>query len=148
MLLSRECVAELDLLTPPLAKCGGDAGVTEDFLRCANRSSLRRYRVLLVIGRVHCRPEQRDELIALLNEMQDNSRREAGCLAYGFFAAVENPLSFVAVEEWSDRQALDRHFAQPHLQEFARRLPRVVSSQPEVAIHEVADSQPFPQRAG
>lgn len=104
--------------------------------------------MLLVIGRVHCRPERRDELVALLTEMQDNSRREAGCLSYGFFAAVENPLSFVAVEEWADRQALDRHFAQPHLQEFARRLPHMVSSQPEVAIHEVAESRPFPGGVG
>ena len=47
--------------------------------------------------------------------MQDNSRREQGCLRYGFFAAVEDPLSFIAVEEWTDREALDEHFAQPHL---------------------------------
>jgi quinol monooxygenase YgiN len=100
--------------------------------------------MLLVIGRVRCRAEQRDQLVALMEEMQDNSRREEGCLRYGFFAAVEDPLSFVAVEEWADREALDRHFAEPHLLEFARRLPSVISSQPEVAIHEVAETQPFP----
>lgn len=100
--------------------------------------------MLLVIGRVHCLPERRDELVGLFTEMQDNSRREAGCLNYGFFAAVENPLSFVAVEEWADREALDRHFAQPHLQDFVRSLPQVVSSQPEVAIHGVVETKPFP----
>ena len=100
--------------------------------------------MLLVIGRVRCGAEQRDELVALMEEMQDNSRREEGCLRYGFFAAVEDPLSFVAVEEWADREALDRHFAEPHLLEFARRLPGVISSQPEVAIHEVAETKPFP----
>jgi quinol monooxygenase YgiN len=103
--------------------------------------------MLLVIGRVECGPEQRDELIGLFEKMQDESRREEGCLGYGFFAAVEDPLSFVAIEEWSDREALDRHFAQPHLHEFARRLLEVVSRQPEVAIHEVADTQPFPGQA-
>jgi quinol monooxygenase YgiN len=100
--------------------------------------------VLVVIGRVRCGPEQRKELVAQLEEMQDNSRREEGCLRYGFFAAVEDPLSFVAVEEWADREALDRHFAQPHLHEFSRRLLELVSSRPEVAIHEVADTKPFP----
>jgi quinol monooxygenase YgiN len=104
--------------------------------------------VVLVIGRVQCRPEQRDELVVLLERMQDDSRREEGCLRYGFFAAVEDPLSFVAVEEWADREALDRHFAQPHLQEFARRLLQVVSAPPEVAIHDVADTRPFPGQAG
>jgi quinol monooxygenase YgiN len=99
--------------------------------------------VLIVIGRVQCHAEQRDELVALLERMQDDSRREEGCLRYGFFAAVEDPLTFVAVEEWADREALDRHFAEPHLKEFTRALPGLVSTRPEVAIHEVADTQPF-----
>ena len=100
--------------------------------------------MLLVIGRVRCEPDQRDRLIGLFETMQDNSRREEGCLRYGFFAAVEDPLSFVAVEEWADREALDRHFAEPHLHEFARRLLELVSEPPEVAIHEIAETKPFP----
>src|SRR3954468_3678119 len=103
--------------------------------------------MLLVIGRVQCSTEDRDELVALFEEMQENSRREEGCLRYGFFAAVEDPLSFVAVEEWADREALDRHFAQPHLHEFSRRLLELVSGRPEVAIHEIADTKPFPRGA-
>ena len=100
--------------------------------------------MLLVIGRVHCPPERRDELVAQLREMQDNSRREEGCLRYGFFAAVEDPLNFVAVEEWADREALDRHFTQPHLHEFSRRLLELVAARPEVAIHEIQDTKSFP----
>jgi quinol monooxygenase YgiN len=79
-----------------------------------------------------------------MRRMQDNSRREDGCLRYGFFAAVEDPLSFVAVEEWADREALDRHFAQPHRQEFARSLVEYVDTAPEVAIHDIAGTSPFP----
>jgi quinol monooxygenase YgiN len=104
--------------------------------------------VIVVVGRVQCGAERRDELVAALTEMQDNSRREEGCIRYGFFAAVEDPLSFVAVEEWADREALDRHFAQPHLEEFGRRLLELVSERPEVAIHEIADTSPFPGRGG
>jgi quinol monooxygenase YgiN len=100
--------------------------------------------VLLVIGRVRCEPSKRVELIGLLQTMQDKSRREEGCLRYGFFQAVEDPLSYVAVEEWADRAALDAHFAQPHLHEFTRGLLETISAPPEVAIHEIADTQPFP----
>ena len=103
--------------------------------------------MVLVIGRVQCLAEQREELVAQLEQMQDNSRREEGCLRYGFFAAVEDPLSFIAVEEWADREALDRHFAEPHLQEFTGSLLELISTTPEIAIHEVADTKPFPGRA-
>ena len=100
--------------------------------------------MILVIGRVRCEPERRDELIDLLVKMQDESRREEGCIHYGFFAAVEDPNSFVAVEEWADREALDRHFADPHLQEFSAGLLAAVSGRPEVAIHEIAGTSGFP----
>ena len=100
--------------------------------------------MLLVIGRVQCAAERRSALVALCERMQDASRREEGCLRYGFFAAVEDPLTLVAVEEWADREALDRHFATPHLQEFSRGLLEIVDTPPEVAIHEVAATQPFP----
>jgi quinol monooxygenase YgiN len=100
--------------------------------------------VLLVIGRVSCESEKRDELVGLLTKMQDTSRREEGCIRYGFFAAVEDPLSFVAVEEWADREALDRHFAEPHLHEFTAKLLELVSERPEVAIHEIAGTSGFP----
>jgi quinol monooxygenase YgiN len=104
--------------------------------------------VLLVIGRVRCEASRRDELIGLFETMQDNSRQEPGCLRYGFFQAVEDPLSFVAVEEWADRDALDAHFAQPHLHAFTRRLLETISETPEVAIHEIAHTQPFPRGGG
>ncbi len=102
--------------------------------------------MLLVVGRVSCDAEKREELVALLRQMQDDSRREEGCLRYGFFAAVDDPLSFIAVEEWADRDALDRHFAEPHLHEFTARLLQIISGRPEVAIHEVAGTSSFPGR--
>ncbi len=100
--------------------------------------------MLLVIGRVRCDSENRGELIELLEKMQDDSRREEGCLRYGFFSAVEDPLSFIAVEEWADREALDRHFAEPHLHEFTGRLLELISERPEVAVHEIAGTSGFP----
>ena len=100
--------------------------------------------MIIVIGRVDCRPERRDDLVALMKTMQEASLREEGCLRYGFYAAVENPLTMIAVEEWADRDALDRHFATAHLHKFAAGLRDLAATAPEVAIHEVADTRPFP----
>lgn len=100
--------------------------------------------MIVVIGRVRCDAGNREALVELLTRMQDDSRREDGCLRYGFFAAVEDPLSFVAVEEWADREALDVHFAQPHLQKFGAELLDLITEPPEVAIHEIAGTSPFP----
>ena len=60
--------------------------------------------MILVVGRVRSPAEKRDALVALMEKMRDKSRREKGCIRYGFFAAVEDPLGFIAVEEWADRE--------------------------------------------
>ena len=103
---------------------------------------------IIVIGRVACRPEQREELISLLEEMQDRSRAEEGCGSYGFFEAIESPNSFIAVEEWASREALDRHFAQPHLAQFVTKLPAAIHGTPSVALNEVSEVKPFPGVGG
>lgn len=104
--------------------------------------------MVLVIARGRCAPEHRDRLMELGKEMQEKSRREDGCVSYAFYTAIEDPLAFAAVEEWADRAALDRHFQQPHLQEFSRGLGELVSERPEIAIHEVADTAPAPPGVG
>ncbi len=101
-------------------------------------------RKIIVIGRVACRPDQRRELVSLLEGMQERSRLEEGCLSYGFFEAIESPNSFIAVEEWASREALDRHFAQAHLAEFAAKLPAAIDATPSVELNEIADVSPFP----
>lgn len=102
--------------------------------------------MVIVIGRVRCDEENRDELIAALKVMQTQSRLEDGCIRYGFFSAVEDPGSFTAVEEWADRDALDVHFTQEHLQDFSKTLLSLASEAPEVAIHQIEGTSAYAGR--
>lgn len=94
--------------------------------------------MVIVIGRVRCQPAEREALEGLLATMQERSRLEAGCISYGFYQSIENETEYVAVEEWESRDALDRHFQQPHLIEFSAGLAKTVAAAPTVAFHEVA----------
>ena len=101
--------------------------------------------MLLVIGRVRCDPEKREELVALLERMQNDSRREEGCLRYGFFAAVEDPQSFVAVEEWADMDALAAHLRTPHVGRLIAAIGEMAETERfEIAAHEIARTGPLP----
>ena len=98
----------------------------------------------IVVARVHCRPEQRERLVKLLITLQDASRLEDGCLNYGFSAAIEDDHSFVAVEEWRDRDTLARHLKEPHIAEFLAALPSAIDGAPEIAAHEISETGPLP----
>lgn len=100
--------------------------------------------MIIVVGRVRCAEAEREGLVAAGKVMQEKSREEDGCIRYDFFTALDDPLSFIAVEEWRDRPALDVHFTQPHLQEFSEKLGTLISEAPEVAIHRVEGTSDYP----
>lgn len=100
--------------------------------------------MILVIGRVRCRPEKREELIAALTAMQDASRLEDGCRNYGFFAAIEDENSFIAVEEWESREILEIHFRTEHLRTFTSGVLEMVEGTPSVEIHEITGTDDIP----
>ena len=39
---------------------------------------------------------------------------------------------------WTDRAAVDRHFATAHVQEFVAKFPLLVEIRPTIEVHEVA----------
>jgi quinol monooxygenase YgiN len=81
--------------------------------------------------------------VALLEEVQAASRRDDGCLHYGYHTEITDPLSFIAVEEWRDQEALAAHLRQPHVARLIAALPEL-GERLEIAAHEVAASGPLP----
>lgn len=99
--------------------------------------------MIIVIARVRPHPERREELIALLTDVQEASRRDDGCLNYGYYSEVVDSGSFIAVEEWRDMAALEAHLQTPHVARLVESLPDFAESRPEITIHEVANSGPM-----
>jgi quinol monooxygenase YgiN len=100
--------------------------------------------MVIVIARVRPRPDRRDELLALLREVQEASRGDDGCLNYGYYAEIADPDALIAVEEWRDQDALANHLRQPHVARLVQALPDLIAAPPEIAAHEVAASGPLP----
>ncbi len=55
-----------------------------------------------------------DEAEALLRELRDRSREEAGCIAYDVARGVDDANVFLLHEVWRDQAALDAHYAEEH----------------------------------
>jgi quinol monooxygenase YgiN len=80
-----------------------------------------------IIGTVTARPETREELASLLIAQVAPTRAEAGCINYDFHVDAADPCVFVFYENWTDRAALDRHLAMPHLQPLFSQLDRLLA---------------------
>ncbi|EGO65863.1 YcnE [Acetonema longum DSM 6540] len=71
---------------------------------------------------VHAKSKIKPECIEAFLEQAEivirATRAEAGCISYQLMADTVSNDSFMFVEEWTDREALDRHFKTPHFAAF------------------------------
>lgn len=71
----------------------------------------------MIIGRfkVECRPERVDEMAAALAAVEGPSRELRGVVHFDVARSVNDPNTFVVLEVFEDRDALDRQDAQPEV---------------------------------
>jgi len=82
--------------------------------------------------------EGRGQFDAMLGGLLESSRAEDGCISYRVYRSLETPGEVIFVEEWSNREILDRHFQTPHFVAFADKFPTWVAVPPQIRIYEVA----------
>ncbi|MBV9869639.1 MAG: antibiotic biosynthesis monooxygenase [Frankiaceae bacterium] len=85
----------------------------------------------------------RDEAIAAAKKMSAHSLTEAGCIDYRFWASVDDPSSFLLLEQWEDQASIDAHMGTPQMAEFAAALGPALDGGMEALKHEVTSSGPL-----
>lgn len=81
--------------------------------------------MIVVTGVIEVTDGSREKAAMLAAAMAIETRKEAGCISYGFYADIENQNRFRIYEEWKDMAALEAHFATPHMAEFQKGLGTV-----------------------
>ena len=82
--------------------------------------------MILLNGHIDVDPDQRDAFIEAARTLQTKTREEAGCEAYAFTAALDDPGRFYVSERWADDDAMATHASSPHMAEFFGAVGGVV----------------------
>ena len=93
--------------------------------------------MIIISGSAHVSDANRVAFLKIGAEQVANSRREAGCVSYGFYEDLLAPGYFFFYEEWKDQAAVDFHFAQPYCLDFITKARALASTPPEIKIHPV-----------
>ena len=84
------------------------------------------------IAVLKARPGQADALIAILETLAAETRKEAGALDYGFIRDRKTPDIILSYERWADEAAETAHWQTPHLKHAARQFKEVLDGGPTV----------------
>ena len=78
--------------------------------------------MIVIAGRIQIRPERREEAVRAALAMAEATRREKGCVSYGFYGDLADPNTLLLFEEWESDAALAAHFQTPHMAEFGAAM--------------------------
>lgn len=81
--------------------------------------------MIIITGSVSAKEGRLDELKRLAQAHVERSRTETGCLSHAMSLDAENPQRLLFVEQWTDMEAVQAHFAAPGSKAFARAAAEI-----------------------
>jgi quinol monooxygenase YgiN len=93
--------------------------------------------VLLIIGTIRLPAENVAAARGAMTAMATASRREDGCIEYGYAEDVLDPGLIHVKERWRDRAALDAHFQAPHIAAWRAAWPTFGIGERSLTLYEI-----------
>lgn len=78
------------------------------------------------------KPECIEKYQELVKELVQASRKEEGCLGYNSFQSDDDARVHLIIEQWQDKEALDKHSKSTHFQKIVPQF-EALFAQPEHA---------------
>jgi quinol monooxygenase YgiN len=99
--------------------------------------------MIVVRFKVTCRPDKAEEARAAFADVIAPSRAVPGVISFDIARDLADPSSFVAVEVFEDRAALERQEALPEVTKTLAVLEEALAGAPEATIFYVSSSEPW-----
>lgn len=98
--------------------------------------------MIVVRFKVQSQPEKAEQVKAALEAVIAPSRALDGVVSFDVARDLADPNSFVAIEVFEDRAALDRQEAQAEVANALAVLGESLAAEPEATIFHVSSSEP------
>jgi quinol monooxygenase YgiN len=100
--------------------------------------------VLIVIGRIVVEEGAVDAVRSALNTMEQETRKEPGCITYAFATEINEPTTIRLVEQWKSMAALEEHFRSPHMAAFGAAVGDLAPKSIDIKCYEIAGEVALP----
>jgi quinol monooxygenase YgiN len=95
--------------------------------------------MIVVIAMGKARAGSEEAALAALAALAVDTRKEAGCIQYDVHVALEDAAQLAVYERWTDKTALDAHFAEPHTQRFFAHAGELLAGPPSIVSYSLVE---------
>ena len=103
--------------------------------------------MLIVLADARFDPVQKNQVLTLAQPMIEASRAEPGCAGYDYAFDLLEPDLMRVRELWTDAEALEEHFATPHMATFLEGLRTLKPKSIAIKCHELGPERKLPNAA-
>lgn len=89
---------------------------------------------IVLMARLKVKPEAVEDMKNTVLSLTGDSRAEAGCLNYDVHQAIDDETVFMWHETWTNKAALDEHFAKPYFLEFFAKVENAAAEPPQIYL--------------
>jgi len=94
---------------------------------------------LTVIAKAKAKPGREADLERELRGIVKPTHAEQGCLRYTLHRSLEDPTSFITIERWASKEAIDSHFGAPHIQSLLTKAADLLTGLPEIKVFQMLE---------
>ncbi|MGO4235506.1 putative quinol monooxygenase [Pseudarthrobacter sp. YAF2] len=90
--------------------------------------------MIIALGVARAAPGRLADLLDACGQVAEESRKDQGCLDYGFHASISEPDLITSVEIWRSQEALDAHMNHEHTRRFLDAVSGLTEGEPQMQL--------------
>jgi quinol monooxygenase YgiN len=83
---------------------------------------------------IKVKPEFKEEVLSILQNMVKHTRTEAACESYHLHQGIEDENLFTFYEIWKSKEGLDQHNQQSYILEFGKIIDEKLIEKPTILL--------------
>jgi len=100
--------------------------------------------MIIVLGEITADAKAIEGARAALVKMQDETRKESGCISYGFSIDVGDASCIIIAERWKSMDDLNAHMKTPHMAEFGKAVGSIKPTGMSIKAYDIAGEVKLP----
>lgn len=90
--------------------------------------------MISIVAKFTVNTGEEKKFLALVNQLGEASRAEAGCIEYILHKDAQKPLIYCIIEKWNNQEAIDFHNNSSH---FTSLVPKIIEiAQAEIDVYQ------------
>lgn len=91
--------------------------------------------MIKVVAKNYIKEEKMSEVLGIIKELIEETRKEEGCIKYELFQDLQNKGVITFIEEWENMETLQKHMNSEHFKRIVPKVQAFTEKEMEISLY-------------